>query len=149
MPTFESKRRGTGSDPYTRQFRKGTDQFVSEAVSKILVLGVPADVDERQDGYGRHPRARWSRGTICHYAGYKLISSAGNRRDVATLAPTVLQNTSKNRDVLVEIILFDGRVRPHRLHEFFFREHSPEVLYKVYQRVVSLCSHSNRRTVAP
>src|ERR1700730_8803856 len=124
------------------------DRLFRQPIRQVLPFRIATKVLEPQHG---QRRSLW-RGLHRHRqrpaaldVRNKPIALPGSRRDVTVLAPGLTQNSTQSRNVLVEIVLLDTRVRPDRLHELVFLDDSLSVLYKVQQRVEGLRRERNGR----
>ena len=80
--------------------------------------------------------------------GHEAISDARDRLDECLTDGSLAERLPQDRDVVVEVVLLDRRVRPHRLQQFFLGDQSPGVFDEHAQRVEHLQPQGDGLAVA-
>ena len=77
------------------------------------------------------------------------IAAAGLRHDEAMLVARLAEHVAQSRDRLVEVVLLDDDVRPHRLEQRLLVHEHARALDEIEQRVEDLRLQRNRLPVGP
>src|SRR5579863_9059834 len=75
--------------------------------------------------------------------GNEAVASPGNSRYIAVFAAAFTENAAQGRDVLVEVIFFNNRIRPDGAEEGVFLQHFSASLYQQKQCVEHLRGKGN------
>ena len=125
------ERRGAGRDEEPPQTCEAGDDVFGQALGKILLAAVLAEVGEGQHGdRGTGLRAFVGDGRAFERldGSHEAITDARNRRDPVGAAGHGPEEPAQRGDLHRQIALLDGCSLPRRIHQIRFRHHLAGVL---------------------
>ena len=132
---LNEKGRGAGDHSEIADPRQRVEQFLSQAVAKILVLRSGAQVRKRQNCNGGGRVGAWGWLTLFNHISDEAIAVFLHSPDITGSAGSVADGMPDVPDLPSQGIVCDKRTLPDLIKQFLLFCHAVTVLDQIYQKV--------------